>query len=120
METVQTHGEYSAEHPGIYWPSYPMIEQIEAYANQQEWIPEVTTKRRPRLSRDDLRRDKCKARYKAQFGKGKLAPEHIMKAFRIQRQSVMLKMREYLELGYIQQTENKSYEWVEKDLTDKV
>ena len=108
-----THGEYAAEYPCIAWSSAPMVEQIEAYANQQEWLPIATPKRRPRLTRDDLRRDKCKARYKAQFENGRLAPEHLMKAFRIQRQSVMLKMREYVELGYIQQDENKLYEWVE-------
>ena len=108
-----THSEYNAAYPGIVWPSCPMIDQIEAYANQQEWLPEVSTKRRPRLTNDDLRRDKCKARYKAQFDKGRLAPTDLMKAFRIQRQSVMLKMREYVELGYIQQTENKLYEWIE-------
>lgn len=114
---MQTHGEYDAEHPGIYWPSYPIIEQIEAYANQQDWTPIPTAKRRLRLSKNDLRRDKCKARYKAQFAKGVLSPENLMKSFKIQRQSVMLKMREYLALGYIRQTENKCYEWVEKDLT---
>jgi hypothetical protein len=114
MSTIQNHGEYDAEKPLIYWPSYPMIEQIEAYVNQQEWLPEVTTNRRPRLSKDDLRRDKCKARYKAQFAKGRLAPENLMKAFKIQRQSVMLKMKEYVELGYIRKVENKCYEWDEK------
>ena len=109
-----THGEYAAEYPGIYWPSSTMLEQIEAYANQQEWLPVETPKRRPRLSKDDLRRDKCKARYKAQFDNGRLTPEHLMKAFKIQKQSVMLKMREYVALGYVQEVEKKLYEWVEK------
>ena len=114
---VLTHGEYAAEYPGIYWPSSTMLEQIEAYTNQQEWLPVETPKRRPRLTRNDLRRDKCKARYKRQFDNGRLTPEHLMRAFKIQKQSVMLKMREYVELGYVQEVDEKLYEWIEKSLT---
>ena len=114
---ILTHGEYAAEYPGISWDSSTILEQIEAYANQQEWLPVETPKRKPRLTRNDLRRDKCKARYKAQFDNGRLTPEHLMRAFKIQKQSVMLKMREYVELGYVQEVGEKLYEWVEKDLT---
>ena len=109
-----TYSEYDASRPLINWPSAPMLDQIDAYANQQEWIPEQPKKRKPRESNQDLRRDKCKARYKAQFGTGLVSPNDLCKAFKIQRQSVMLKLREYLALGYVREVENKLYEWVEK------
>lgn len=108
-----THGEYNARRPLIHWPSAPILYQIEAYANQKEWIPEQPKKRKPRESNQDLRRDKCKARYKAQFGAGLVSPNDLCKAFKIQRQSVMLKLREYIELSYVREVENKLYKWVE-------
>ena len=109
------HAEYDSAYPLPYFGASPLSAQIEAYANQQEWIPEQPTKRRPRISRDDLRRTKCIIRYREQFTKGPITVVHLCRAFGIQRQSVNLKIKEYLALGYVERVGNHYFKWIGND-----
>jgi len=108
-----SHSEYSADKPLPYFESAPMATQIESYINQQEWLPVPGAKRRPRQSRDDLRRTKCTARYRERMIHGPVTVKQIRDGFHISTQAVKLKMREYLGLGYIKFDKNtNTYEWI--------
>lgn len=98
---MKTHSEYSTQNPLPYRPSVSLLLQIESYINQQEWFPEIEKKYARRGHSEDLRKDKCRARYKAQFANGPVTVKHLMRAFHIQKQSVMLKMREYSYAGLV-------------------
>lgn len=114
-----THAEYSYNSPLPYFGASSITEQINGYINQQEWVPEQTGKRRPRQSKDDLRRHKCKARYKAQFSSGLMTVAQLAKNLGIEKQSVKLKLREYIQLGYIVHwIDTNSYEWIEESTDD--
>lgn len=116
---MMTYAEYIALKPLPYFGASSITEQIDGYINQQEWIPESTGKRRPRQSKDDLRRHKCKARYKAQFENGMMTIEQLAKNLGIEKQSVRLKLREYIQLGYVVHwLDTKSYEWIEETTDD--
>lgn len=109
-----THSTYSTQNPLPSRPSGTIFEQIDAYINQQEWYPDADRKYARRDSADDLRKHKCKARYKAQFANGPVSSDDIRKKFKIQRQSVNLKLREYQAAGFIRLDETtKLWEWIE-------
>jgi len=108
------HSTYSTQNPLPIRPSGPIVEQIDAYLNQQDWSPEIGKKYARRNSADDLRKHKCKARYKAQFKDGPVTAQQIMRAFHIERQSVNLKMREYKSKGFVSFNELiQKWEWIE-------
>jgi len=111
---VLTHATYSTQNPLPSRPSGPIVEQIYLYVNQQEWYPEIDKKYARRNSADDLRKHKCKARYKAQFANGPVTAQQLMRAFHIERQSVNLKMREYKSKGFVSFNELiQKWEWIE-------
>lgn len=111
-----THAKYDAKFPLPPRPSSSITQQIHSYINQQEWFPEFEKRHRKRNGGFDLRKDKCKSRYKDQFFNGPVSTTQLMRAFRIQRQSVLLKMREYTALGFVIFNRNISkWEWIEDD-----
>lgn len=110
------HASYSAAKPLPYHGASSIATQIDSYINQQEWLPVPGAKRRPRQSRDDLRRTKCTARYRERMIHGPVTVKQIRDGFHISTQAVKLKMREYLGLGYIKFDKNtNTYEWVQKE-----
>ena len=107
------HAEYSHLKPLPYFGASSMLCQIESYAAQTEWLPVPGAKRRPRQSRDDLRRTKCTARYRERMIHGPVTVKQIRDGFHISTQAVKLKMREYLGLGYVKFDKNtNTYEWI--------
>ena len=110
------HASYNAAKPLPYHGASSIATQIDSYMNQQEWLPVPGAKRRPRQSRDDLRRTKCTARYRERMIHGPVTVKQIRDGFHISTQAVKLKMREYLGLGYIKFDKNtNTYEWIEKN-----
>lgn len=68
-----------------------------------------------RDSNEDLRRTKCLERYRAQFADGPATMKQLCKAFHIQKQSVKLKMNEYVELGFaVAHEDGETWTWIKK------
>lgn len=112
---MQTHAEYDSAYPLPYFGVLSLVQQIDAYINQQEWLPEPGKKRRPRQSRDDLRRTKCIIRYKAQM-LDPINQKHLARALKISTQAVRLKMIEYIDLGYVKyDKKTNTYQWATND-----
>ena len=110
------HAEYDYLKPLPYFGASSIATQLDSYINQQEWLPVPGAKRRPRQSRDDLRRTKCTARYRERMIHGPVTVKQIRDGFHISTQAVKLKMREYLGLGYIKFDKNtNTYEWIKND-----
>ena len=113
---MMNHAEYDYLKPLPYFGASSIVTQIDGYMNQQEWLPVPGAKRRPRQSRDDLRRTKCTARYRERMIHGPVTVKQIRDGFHISTQAVKLKMREYLHLGYIKfNKESNTYEWIAKE-----
>lgn len=113
LDNMITHATYDSNSPLPYHGASSIATQIDSYINQQEWLPIPGVKRRPRQSRDDLRRTKCTARYRQQMIHGPISAKQLREAFGITTQAVKLKMREYLKLGYVKYNrETDKYEWI--------